>query len=165
VGHTEQKLAEIFSAARELSPCILLLDNLDMILGSSSSSGGEGKGNGGSGRGSSAGASGGKRFSRNRTRNHAVDRMLSTLLVEIDGIHTSASPFFSSVPISDFFTSQEGRHSALNTVRAGVAIICFISLSYAIELLYFVPSIVGFFPGSKFWSSCCSNDMQYVMFG
>lgn len=86
----------IFGAARELSPCIVLLDNIDMLLGASaqdtSSSSLQHQKDVGKGRRT------GERHRSARTRHHAVDRMLSTLLVEIDGIYTSTSSITAGKP-------------------------------------------------------------------
>jgi SpoVK/Ycf46/Vps4 family AAA+-type ATPase len=57
--------------AREMAPCFLLLDNLEIILGSGVSTGNQGIRSG------------------RRTAHQALDRLLSTLLVEIDGLSSS----------------------------------------------------------------------------
>ena len=54
-----------------MAPCFLLLDNLEIILGSSGSTGSQGIRSG------------------RRTAHQALDRLLSTLLVEIDGLSSS----------------------------------------------------------------------------
>ena len=64
VGESERRVAECFRAARQMAPCLLLLDNLEIILGGD-------KGGGMRGR---------------RTAHIALDRLLSTLLIEIDGL-------------------------------------------------------------------------------
>ena len=63
-----------YYTAREMAPCFLLLDNLEIILGSGVT-----------------GAEGGQgvRAGRRRTAHQALDRLLSTLLVEIDGLASS----------------------------------------------------------------------------
>ncbi|KAJ1432294.1 P-loop containing nucleoside triphosphate hydrolase protein, partial [Ochromonadaceae sp. CCMP2298] len=114
VGDTEQRIAQIFSTARELAPCIVLLDNIDMLLGGEDDTDnadnaentgdrGEGGGEGGNAGASSAspgaqstdthtkGTSKSTRRTRStRTRHKAVDRLLSSLLVEIDGLESSS---------------------------------------------------------------------------
>lgn len=86
-----------FCVARELSPCVVLLDNIDMLLGPAALSdpvqanweGANKAGDGLKGGGSGDGSSRGEFVPRStRTRHQAVDRMLSTLLVEIDGLYT-----------------------------------------------------------------------------
>lgn len=54
-----------------MAPCFLLLDNLEIILGSGVSTGNQGIRSG------------------RRTAHQALDRLLSTLLVEIDGLSSS----------------------------------------------------------------------------
>lgn len=54
-----------------MAPCFLLLDNLEIILGSGGSTGDQGVRSG------------------RRTAHQALDRLLSTLLVEIDGLSSS----------------------------------------------------------------------------
>ena len=107
--------------ARELSPCIVLLDNIDMILGSGSS--GSSNGNNIDDNEDTSKISGTNRSNKSsflrtstkakspqssRTRHHAVDRMLSTLLVEIDGIFTPSSSSFSSASSSYSSTATSG---------------------------------------------------------
>lgn len=60
-----------------MAPCFLLLDNLEIILGSGGREDETGKGQGQ-----------GVRSGR-RTAHQALDRLLSTLLVEIDGLGSS----------------------------------------------------------------------------
>ena len=85
----------MFDLARELCPCIVLLDNIDMLLGASAAQEPpETAGN--TGTAGNAGKAGkvtgnGTTHRSTRTRHHAVDRMLSTLLVEIDGIYTTTA--------------------------------------------------------------------------
>ena len=98
VGEAERKLASLFEAARAIAPCFLLLDNIDIILGGVdsenhleelvdkrddlSSSGPDAK--------ADRRPSGKQRPIRsNRTSSVVFDRLLSTLLVEIDGIGKS----------------------------------------------------------------------------
>jgi SpoVK/Ycf46/Vps4 family AAA+-type ATPase len=91
VGASEQKLSNIFAAARVYAPCFLLLENIDCILGRSLP---DDDGDGGqSGSGSGDLARGSMRSTRSiqRTSHHALDRILSTLLVELDGIETTRS--------------------------------------------------------------------------
>jgi SpoVK/Ycf46/Vps4 family AAA+-type ATPase len=66
VGETERRLADIFRAAKQLAPCFIVLDNLDTIFMNTDS-----------------------KFRRDT--HTALDRLLSTLLVEIDGINASDS--------------------------------------------------------------------------
>ena len=68
VGESEQAIADIFKAARNVAPCFLLLDNIEMIVGMTSNSSDTSN----------------KRSSR--MGHAALDRILSTLLAEIDGI-------------------------------------------------------------------------------
>ena len=78
VGSSERALAEVFAAARRAAPCLLLLDQIEVIAGRrqdpSSSSGDGGSGGGAGGGGGSA--------------ENTMDRILSLLLVEIDGTLT-----------------------------------------------------------------------------
>eukprot|EP00596_Hydrurales_sp_CCMP1899_P009003 CAMPEP_0119054928 /NCGR_PEP_ID=MMETSP1177-20130426/75397_1 /TAXON_ID=2985 /ORGANISM="Ochromonas sp, Strain CCMP1899" /LENGTH=364 /DNA_ID=CAMNT_0007035333 /DNA_START=1417 /DNA_END=2511 /DNA_ORIENTATION=- len=71
VGESERRLSQVFSAAREMAPCFLLLDNLEIILGSGFEGAVKGAG------------------TNKRTAHQALDRLLSTLLVEIDGLSSS----------------------------------------------------------------------------
>jgi SpoVK/Ycf46/Vps4 family AAA+-type ATPase len=73
VGESEKRLAELFRMARSIAPCFILLDNIEVILGAPSSLN------------ASSGAAEGKRH-RTRTTHKAIDRILSTLLMELDGI-------------------------------------------------------------------------------
>lgn len=64
-----------------MAPCFLLLDNLEIILGGGGREDETGKGSGpGQGQGVRSGR---------RTAHQALDRLLSTLLVEIDGLGSS----------------------------------------------------------------------------
>jgi SpoVK/Ycf46/Vps4 family AAA+-type ATPase len=73
VGESEKRLAELFRMARSIAPCFLLLDNIDVILGAPAAAP------------SPFGAVRSKRNST-RTTHKAIDRILSTLLMELDGI-------------------------------------------------------------------------------
>jgi hypothetical protein len=100
-------------AARSLSPCIVLLDNLDMLLGGAAPVITQSKPEndppdvrascGDSNTRSSEVAKAKERLPgidrtrkfvprSTRTRHQAVDRMLSTLLVEIDGVYSGQAP-------------------------------------------------------------------------
>ena len=83
VGESEKRLAELFGMARSIAPCFLLLDNIEVILGSpypiNSSDG-----------------------YRSRTAHKAIDRILSTLLIEIDGIKDPSNKSrHSEMPVED----------------------------------------------------------------
>jgi SpoVK/Ycf46/Vps4 family AAA+-type ATPase len=84
-----------FLSARELSPCIVLLDNLDMLLGASSAENDTAPSSDEKTSthlpGSSTGGGRSRGVRSTRTRHQAVDRMLSTLLVEVDGVYTTSS--------------------------------------------------------------------------
>ena len=67
VGDSERYIRDLFIAARKAAPSIILLENIDTLLGQSLDR---------SVRGNSSA----------RTSDHALDRMLSSFLVEIDGI-------------------------------------------------------------------------------
>jgi SpoVK/Ycf46/Vps4 family AAA+-type ATPase len=69
VGESEKRLAELFRMARSIAPCFILLDNIEVILGAPPGSGGDSS-----------------RRNSTRTTHKAIDRILSTLLVELDGI-------------------------------------------------------------------------------
>ncbi len=103
VGEAEKGIADIFYAARTIAPCMILLDNIDILLGASCSTttsdddgrdsdgrGGDGRGSDGRGGASSSGIKK-ERITRDRTRHKSIDRILSTLLVEIDGLHSHGS--------------------------------------------------------------------------
>ena len=92
VGEAEKGIADIFYAARTIAPCMILLDNIDILLGASSSSATTTSTASDDGRGG-ASSSGIKkeRITRDRTRHKSIDRILSTLLVEIDGLHSHGS--------------------------------------------------------------------------
>ena len=93
VGEAEKGIADIFYAARTIAPCMILLDNIDILLGASSSttaSDDDGRGSDGRGGASSSGVKK-ERITRDRTRHKSIDRILSTLLVEIDGLHSHGS--------------------------------------------------------------------------
>eukprot|EP00602_Paraphysomonas_sp_CaronLab_P013261 CAMPEP_0185039580 /NCGR_PEP_ID=MMETSP1103-20130426/36568_1 /TAXON_ID=36769 /ORGANISM="Paraphysomonas bandaiensis, Strain Caron Lab Isolate" /LENGTH=617 /DNA_ID=CAMNT_0027578523 /DNA_START=366 /DNA_END=2219 /DNA_ORIENTATION=+ len=92
VGDSERRLAEIFSTARAMSPCFLLLDNIEVMLGMSvdkqtdfpdtpfdpSSATGI----------TAPPVRRARRRDGHRTSHQAIDRLLSTLLVELDGVST-----------------------------------------------------------------------------
>ena len=80
VGESEKRLAELFRMARSISPCFILLDNIEVILGTPAATTDASRG---------APVSMGKRH-RTRTTHKAIDRILSTLLMEIDGIEDPA---------------------------------------------------------------------------
>ena len=65
VGESEKKLRACFQAARKMAPALLVLDNIDIIFGS---------------------RSGLEGTSGERSSHPAMDRLLSALLVELDGI-------------------------------------------------------------------------------
>ena len=69
VGDSERAIANIFQAGRRSAPCFLVLDNIEMIVGSRPKDRGESHGN-----------------RRGRTSHAALDRVLSTLLAEMDGL-------------------------------------------------------------------------------
>ena len=76
VGESERAIADIFKAARNVAPCFLLLDNIEMIVGMTSNSNGTSN----------------KRSSR--MGHAALDRILSTLLAEIDGLAGKSDVIF-----------------------------------------------------------------------
>ena len=107
VGHAERGIVDIFNAARTISPCMILLDNIDILLGASTTGSrgdgsidgrddgrgdgsSDGRGDGSRGGTSSSGVKG-LRMTRDRTRHKSIDRILSTLLVEIDGLYSHES--------------------------------------------------------------------------
>lgn len=76
VGESEKQITKIFSTARGLSPCFIILENIEIILGGDVDDDNDsGQGDGG--------------YRSKRTSHKALDRLLSTLLVEIDGINSS----------------------------------------------------------------------------
>lgn len=77
VGESESRLAGYFSQARALAPCLLVLDNIDIVFGTAS------EGDGESGR-----QSGVFQPRSRRSKHAALDRLLSTLLIELDGINS-----------------------------------------------------------------------------
>jgi SpoVK/Ycf46/Vps4 family AAA+-type ATPase len=74
-------------AARRLAPCFLVLDNIEIILGASSA---VSETNGSSS--SNLKSSGSCQRTSSRTAHAALDRVLSTLLVEMDGIQKHLHP-------------------------------------------------------------------------
>lgn len=74
VGESERRIAECFQVARSMAPCLLLLDNIEFIL--------EGGADGNPAHGLA---------SRQRSSHVAIDRLLSSLLVEIDGLGDPAA--------------------------------------------------------------------------
>jgi hypothetical protein len=74
----------------------VLLDNLDMLLGASSAESQTVAHNAGQQTSRHPPGTRDRGVRSARTRHQAVDRMLSTLLVEIDGVYTSSSSSFSS---------------------------------------------------------------------
>lgn len=66
VGAAEKKLSKIFHLARSIAPCFLFFDDIEIILGHNS-------------------------HSTQRTSNKSLDRILSTFLVEMDGINNSSN--------------------------------------------------------------------------
>ena len=74
VGESEKRITDCFEAARSMAPCLLLLDNLEIILGGTGGDGGD------------DGFERGTFGRQNRTSHVALDRLLSSLLVEIDGL-------------------------------------------------------------------------------
>jgi SpoVK/Ycf46/Vps4 family AAA+-type ATPase len=94
VGETEQKLTQLFASARAMAPCFVLLDNLEIIMGGDPIAP-SGDSNMRSDDGDVEGlpeTEEAKRlrmshlFNSKRTSSQAFDRLLSTLLIEIDGI-------------------------------------------------------------------------------
>jgi SpoVK/Ycf46/Vps4 family AAA+-type ATPase len=72
--------------ARSIAPCFILLDNIEVILGAPVSATAAAAG---------GGALPGKRH-HTRTTHKAIDRILSTLLVELDGIEDPSERLDSS---------------------------------------------------------------------
>ena len=62
----------MFANARKLAPCLILLENIDILLGNLSNLSDEGVDE--------------KRKMRSRTSDNTIDRFLSAFLIEIDGI-------------------------------------------------------------------------------
>jgi hypothetical protein len=94
VGETEQKLTQLFSSARAMAPCFLLLDNLEIImggdpvppLGDSDLHSTDGREDGLQETEEAKRLRMSRLFKSKRTSSKAFDRLLSTLLIEIDGI-------------------------------------------------------------------------------
>ena len=63
--------------ARRIAPCFILLDNLEAVVGLPPEV---------------MPARGGSRINSRRTQHRAIDRMLSALLTEIDGVREDDSP-------------------------------------------------------------------------
>lgn len=93
VGKSEQNIAALFQEARAKAPTVLFLDNLEAIASprggvcppaSSSSSVSNGA--------SSHGGGGENQSGPTDSSHTATDRMLSTLLVEMDGLHAHSTP-------------------------------------------------------------------------
>eukprot|EP01041_Mallomonas_annulata_P001587 gene1586-3064_t len=89
VGESEKKIAALFNSARQIAPCILVLDDLDAVFGGDTGGDSDGDGDGdvpddqlstGPRRGQRRGPG------RRRTAHAALDRLLSTLLIELDGM-------------------------------------------------------------------------------
>jgi SpoVK/Ycf46/Vps4 family AAA+-type ATPase len=100
VGEAERGIADIFNAARTIAPCMILLDNIDILLGASTTttSSSDDDNDRGGGRGDTSSSRVKKeRMTRDRTRHKSIDRILSTLLVEIDGLHSNGSLDLSTV--------------------------------------------------------------------
>lgn len=112
VGESELALVRAFQQAREMAPCLLVLDNLDIILGSpiehedrekdkdsaennsEDDASDDGDGNEGNPKAEMHSVEQGAQAwqSRQRTRAPAIDRLLSTLLVEMDGLKLLSEP-------------------------------------------------------------------------
>lgn len=83
VGESESRLAAYFSQARALAPCLLILDSIDIVFGSTGDVDVGGGGQSGAGPGPGRGVF---QPRSSRSKHAALDRLLSTLLVELDGI-------------------------------------------------------------------------------
>ena len=110
VGESEQKLRNIFQGARAHAPCFILLENIENILGSDSTQG-------------EMGSDGIKRSQR--TSHHALDRILSTMLIELDGIDPSrrAATGLSSAVIVIATTSDISTLDK-SLLRPGMLVVC-----------------------------------------
>jgi SpoVK/Ycf46/Vps4 family AAA+-type ATPase len=71
VGSSEKALAEVFAAARRAAPCLVLLDQVEVIAGCRK-----------------VPAAGGGDSSSSSSTENTMDRLLSLLLVEVDGVLT-----------------------------------------------------------------------------
>lgn len=85
VGDSEKRIRELFAEARKAAPVLILLENIETLLGQYSPARREG--------------AQGVRYAR--TNDHALDRILSSFLVEIDGftdenVDGGGGRFFSS---------------------------------------------------------------------
>lgn len=74
VGASERAIVDVFHAARKVAPCFLLLDNIEMVVGVDCP------------QTTAPLADGHSHSHSSRTSHAALDRILSTLLAEIDGL-------------------------------------------------------------------------------
>lgn len=73
VGESEKRISAVFAAARLQAPSLLLLDDLDAVFGTTKENDSVDQ----------------QSYSNRRTSHNALDRLLSTILVEIDGIESN----------------------------------------------------------------------------
>lgn len=115
VGASEQKLSNIFAVARMYAPCFLLLENIDCILGKGAADDVDGDGDNDThvdvGVGDHVDTTvhsqpSTSRRSSQRTSHHALDRILSTMLIELDGIQKSGEQV-ASTSMEDFSEIDE----------------------------------------------------------
>lgn len=155
VGESEQRIAQLFSDARELAPCFLVLENLDIILGqlgpnssastpssfSEVSSPPVSSEDSESGTASAASSSSSKdssdifdsssrfqsatdassrtigSYRSRRTAHAAVDRLLSSLLVEIDGLRPPSTEVIGGADLDNHKARcRELEQKTVNTV-------------------------------------------------
>jgi SpoVK/Ycf46/Vps4 family AAA+-type ATPase len=100
VGESEKRLTSFFAMARSVAPCLLVLDNVDIIFGTNARGDDATDGNGGNHHHNDNNNKGGYSSRSNRASHAALDRLLSTLLIELDGITTTTTSSSSSPPSS-----------------------------------------------------------------
>lgn len=90
IGDSERRISELFATARKVAPTLILLENIDIMLGNLSSKKEKvvSKNNGEKG-GQDIKAE--FTFPRSRTSDKTIDRFLSAFLIEMDGILSNSS--------------------------------------------------------------------------
>jgi SpoVK/Ycf46/Vps4 family AAA+-type ATPase len=89
VGDSERRISELFAAARKVAPTLILLENIDIMLGNSSAKEEKAVARNNDEKGDQ-GINAEFTFPRSRTSDKTIDRFLSAFLIEMDGILSSS---------------------------------------------------------------------------
>eukprot|EP00613_Pedinella_sp_CCMP2098_P069747 CAMPEP_0171919172 /NCGR_PEP_ID=MMETSP0993-20121228/17820_1 /TAXON_ID=483369 /ORGANISM="non described non described, Strain CCMP2098" /LENGTH=745 /DNA_ID=CAMNT_0012555725 /DNA_START=74 /DNA_END=2311 /DNA_ORIENTATION=- len=109
IGSSEKALASVFSAARRASPCLVLLDQVEIIAGRRNVPAAGGGGDSGGDASSST--------------ENTMDRLLSLLLVEVDGVLTGSSASSGCGGGGDFLSATSSPEPVSSSGGGGATVV------------------------------------------